>query len=342
MLVATFVVAGLSLGYFRRQPEYVQYRLAEQLPRPWPQTAPGRRFLEVEVTRLGIAGREGEEALQRGTFTRPDAEGDLYVLDWPAAAIKKLSIAEGRIVAALRWIPDEADGYAVPPADFAAVPGGRVWAAYTEARTVGVFSPDGRLETTFELDVSADRIAADPGGGFVVLHLDGSPHLFRSYTAAGEVRADFGQMLAGDDQQPMLLDGLIAADGRGGFVYAPFFLDLIASFTLDGELRFLVETVDARSSAPLPRVLVEGGRRHRIEPGTPWQSLGLYVADDRIYVLSEHDLEIEGRILDVYAATDGAYVESIRLPDKARGAVVLGERLFTVEGGEIRLWRMLS
>ena len=340
MLLATFVVGGVLMGYFRNQSEFVQHKLSQDGPQPRPQSVKQRQWKEVRFEALPVQN-VSEEPLLALMGGKKDSYGNVFVLDWTDSAIKKFS-SEGEHLRSYRWALPEDVSVPPVPVDFAVSNAGEIWSVYTDLQLVKVLDSGGETKAILELEAPPHRIALGSEGDFVVMALEQSPHLFRSYGPNGVLRRQFGRIIAGDFQDRTLLDGMMAADGEGSFVYAPLYVGLLASYTIEGELRFLVQTINS-GSEPLPRIIARPKGWQKLEPGSPWKSLTVHVADGRIYVLSERESTgAKQRILDVYSNDDGTYLHSIRLPNGPRDVLVDGDLLYTVHAEEILRWRMIA
>lgn len=341
MILAALAAGGVLMGYFRQRPETVQYRLSQELSVPSSRSAEGRRWSRVELgpTPVKLAGEPLLSAVVAGDV---DPQGDVFVLDLATSSVEELS-SEGEHLRSYRWSPGE-DEFELKPIDFAVGGSGDVWIAYANHPLVNVIDPEGRA-TTYELETPAHRIAVGPDGSFAVMALRKGPYLFRSYGPEGELRRDFGHILDGDLQDPTLLDGAVASGGDGTFVYAPYYIGILASYTIEGKQRFVVPTVgsDSASLASLPKVLVQPNGWRKLAAGTPWKSLAVHVADGKIYVMSEREKKAtKRRILDVYGSEDGRYLQSIRLPDGPRDFMVDGDVLHTVHAEGVLQWRLIE
>lgn len=333
VLFVLLVAAGAVIGQLRGGTEVERSALAAAAA-PAPQDTDRRRWQPLAYTALE---RPAIQELIVATGARIARGGEVFVLDWGDAAVKRFDAA-GTLLTTYRWTPRRDGGFAPPPNDFAVDAAGRVWAAFSEQRLLKVFAPGGPEEKLVDLDRQPHRLVLAPDGGFVVLGLDAGEHLFARYDAEGALVRTFGALLAGAVQDPALIDGSLAADDAGGFVYAPLYLGLLASFTVDGEPRFVVETVGG--GADVPEVLAHADGSRRLVPGTARTSLTVHVREGRIHVLSERATASEKtRIIDVYSNADGAYLKSIRLPTGPRDALLDGETLVTVHRSRLRHWR---
>lgn len=337
LVLGTLLLAGLALGLLQDRPAYVEHVMAPELPAPREQAADGRNWRPSSFGEPVYGGSEDSGVLQRALAIRGGREDDLYVLDSYGEGVKRLTSAGSELIAHFAR-PLEIDTHVHPPLDLAVAADGRVWVLYADTPVVHVFTPGGELVRQIDLDLSPQRIVPLPDGRFVLLRLDGASHLFQLRDRDGRVLRDFGRMIAAEEQPPLLLDGNIAVAADGAIVYAPLYLDLLASYTAEGELRFLVDTVDAEPG-PLPKIVAHPAGWRKVKPGTPWQSLGVQAEGELFYVFSERDSGLEDRrILDVYRSADGSYVESYRLPNRPQAVLLDDAWLYTVRQRELIAW----
>jgi hypothetical protein len=336
LLLLTFVVGGLVLGHFRGQDrELVSFRLSPEHPAPEDRSRVERRWRDPQLEPVSTFGAGGESPVVQAVAARRGAAGEILVLDWADAAVKAFDESGSPA-----WrIPDpSAPGDGLRPVDFAVAAGGGLWVAESAAPRVALFDAGGTRRRVVTVGSPASRIVPAADGGFTILTLAAGSHLFETYGPDGELRRRFGRLLAGDFQEPLLLDGAVAADAAGGLVFAPTYVGVLAAYDRDGGLRFLVETVGG-GSRDLPQVVATETRRF-LDPGARLRSLAVHVAGGLVYVLSERRAaSSRSRILDVYSISDGAYLHSLRLPTGPREFLVEGDRLYTVHKDRIETWR---
>lgn len=339
VLLVSFLLGGAVLGYLKQRTHLVQYALQEDYLEPSPQRAEGRVVRAARFDERHASETEEGGLLLEALDGRADREGNVLLFDWGDQAIKKLS-ARGELLTSYRLSPPEGAEPLVALTDFAVSESGELWVVRAKGTSVEVYDAQGRFLESFAIAGSPHRIALGPDGAFVVMTLPTDGEIFQSYAPDGVLLQSFGRPLAGDFQHPILLDGMIDADDRGGFVYAPFYVPLLAAYTAGGELRFVVATIGA-TPGPLPAVLVGPDGRQNLAPGTPGRTRAVHVAGGRIYVLSERGIEISRQaILDVYSEDDGSYLDSILLPDRPQDALVVAGRLVTIEESRLRSWEL--
>jgi hypothetical protein len=257
------------------------------------------------------------------------------VLDWAAASVRRFSPdGQPRVSYGL---PSGATGG--NPDDFDIDDDGNVWICYQDAGTVVELAPGGKLLKTWHLPSRPHRVISKAPGGLVIFAANSGRYLFHRYSAEGELAGGFGQLLAGESQDLLTLDGDVARDGAGGFVYAAAHAGLLASYTLSGEPRFLVRTIDP---IELPKIVQESGHPSKLAPGSRLAALTVSVSGGLIHVLV--DLPVfqggSGRALDVYSNRDGRYLYSFHAPERTPFALVAGDRVYTIRDDVVTRWRM--
>jgi hypothetical protein len=327
LVLASLIVGGVVAGHFNQNRREVQPvlrvhpRAQQRQARIWQE----RSFVKSQVLSPGAGA-----PLVRPLSLKEDRAGDLLVLDWSDASVRRFS-AGGKPGVSYR-LPAGASGG--NPEDFDVDGDGNVWICYHDAGTVVELEPGGRLLRTWHLASSPHRVMAAGAGGLVIFAANAGKYLFHRYSPQGELAGGFGQLLAGDSQDLLTLDGDVARDGAGGFVYAATHTGLLAAYTLTGEPRFLVSTIDP---VPLPKILAVSGGPHKIAPGSPFAALTVSVSGDEIYVLADVPA---GRALDVYSNRDGRYLYSFHAPEPTPFAFVAGDRMDTIRDDVVTRWRM--
>jgi hypothetical protein len=126
-----------------------------------------------------------------------------------------------------------------------------------DRRRITVLSPQGAV---------ARRIALDGRNGFVAaLHRSGK-RLFQRFSASGEPGAAFGTFFQEEVQSSLTADGWIVPSGPDAFVYPFRHVGLLASYTVDGRLRFFRRTIDPLR---LPPVHFDTAGGQTIDPAAP-------------------------------------------------------------------------
>jgi len=141
----------------------------------------------------------------------------------------------------------------------------------------------------------------------------------------GVVSRSFGDLVENQKEQSLILDGYIARAG-GAVIYSGKFLGLLASYSDTGALNWTVETI----VAPEPASIVQAGERRFVSHGPILASQGLAATVDAAGVLARRIDGIAIRyFIDIYRATDGSYVKSLRLPAERNWTSV------TIGGGSV-------
>ncbi len=346
LVLATLIVAGVAVGHFGDGRREVQPALRLQ---PQSQKKHARSWQERSFVKTMVIAPAAGVRLARPVSLKEDRSGDVLVLDWSDASVRRFS-PSGRPGVSYHLPPGTAGGN---PEDFDVDAAGNVWICYHDAGTVASFEPGGRLRKTWHLASNPHRVifagsagsAGSAGeGGLVVFAADAGRDLFARYSAQGELVGGFGRLLAGGSQDLLTLDGDVARDGRddaGGFVYAAAHTGLLASYTLNGEPRFLVRTIDP---VALPKIVAASGGSQKIAPGSPLAALTVSVSGGLIHVLADLP-SLQGgssRAFDVYDNRDGSYLYSVHTPEPTAFALVAGDRVYTIRDDVVTRWRMLG
>ncbi|HEX4960531.1 MAG TPA: hypothetical protein VF173_06810 [Thermoanaerobaculia bacterium] len=333
LVLATLIVAGFAVGHFSQSRREVQPELAVH---PRPQAERARTWRQPSfVKTLEISPATGAP-LVRPLSLKEERSGDLLVLDWSAGSVRRFSPSGEEKVS--YHLPAGAKGGS--PEDFDVDAAGNVWICYHDDGTVAELDPGGRLLQTWHLASRPHRVlTSNEEARLVAFAADNGPDLFDRYSGKGELLGGFGRLLAGGAQDLLTLDGDVAHDGAGGFVYVATHTGLLASYSLTGEPRFLVESIDP---VPLPKLIENSGQPHRLAPGSRLAGLTVSVSGDQVYVLV--DLPSENgestRALDVYSNRDGKYLYSFKAPERTPFALVAGDRLYTIHEDVVTRWVM--
>ncbi|HEX3551805.1 MAG TPA: hypothetical protein VIA62_01075 [Thermoanaerobaculia bacterium] len=340
LVLATLIVAGVAVGRFSGSRREVQPALRVQ-PR-W-QTKHARTWQERSFDQPLVIAPAAGVRLARPVSLKVDRSGDVLVLDWSDASVRRFS-PSGQPGVSYHLPPGTPGGN---PEDFDVDAGGNVWICYHDAGTVASFEPGGKLLATWHFARNPHRImsagsAGSAGNdGLVIFAADAGRDLFARYSPRGELAGGFGRLLAGDSQDLLALDGDVARDGAGGFVYAAAHTGLLASYSLNGEPRFLVRTIDP---VALPKIVATAGGSRKIAPGSPFAALTVSVSGGLIHVLADLPSRKGGssRAFDVYDDRDGGYLYSFHAPEQTAFALVAGDRLYTIRDDVVTRWRMLG
>ncbi|MCB1037732.1 MAG: hypothetical protein KDD47_28120 [Acidobacteria bacterium] len=329
LILALGFAGSFALGMLRGGTTVATYR--------WGPDAIGSENLEAPARRLVAAawqprGILGAEVIGPGTASRLEAgpADTLLVMDFHSREIRQLDPQqdEARVrVRAARGILDfgaDADG---------------IWWIEEGAPVLRRQDSRGEALEPIPLAQAPHRAASLPNGGLVALNLEPRPELFQLYGRDGGPGRPLGRLLAGEVQEPLVLEGSLAASPDGGFVYVPYYLPFLTAYEGNGALRY--RRALAGSEAGPPPSVVRGAQGSRnVQPGTRVQAFSVHVTGDRLAVLAQPRGDRKGhRVLDFYDLGDGAYLESLRLPEGARDALWRDGTLYTLHRDGIRRWQ---
>lgn len=145
-----------------------------------------------------------------------------------------------------------------------------------------------------------------------------APQLFDMADLQGNVSQSFGDLLHNQDENALALDGYIIRS-ENSIIYAGKYLGVLAAFSPNGSLSYLVQTV---SPPPYPLVMSEGRRKWlRHEPVLA--SWSLATGDGTVFVLARRRAGLRVRsTVDLYRSRDGIYQKTLLLPDSERWTTI--------------------
>jgi hypothetical protein len=214
--------------------------------------------------------------------------------------------------------------------------GGLIWLCNPNGQTVVV-----NMETWSATSVSRDgcyKVAPRPGGGAVLMKNPRSGYLFESVGTDGSTISKFGQVLQDQRHYAIALDGRIV-DDAGTLIYVPNHLGFLAAFDLQGRWRYLMNGIE--EDAPLPQVRIEPGRVAVDRPRSFWWQRDLVACDGFVVSLIARTVEgTEEAGLDIYEASTGRYIHSVRLPATSKGLALLPHGMYSIEPGGVSLRKL--
>lgn len=290
-----------------------------------------RRWVEVELEEV-FSLSEGEEYfLYNAWRVRVDSTGHIYVLDRADRRVKKFD-QDGDFVMSMGGGRGRGPGEFLWPFDFTVAPDGEVWVIDSHRRNVTLFSPDGGLVESFNVNtVSFPNSVAFMGAGSSVVLAYGPPFrsVFRTWSRDGTQREQFGTLLRNQTKTFSALSGTIRRS-PGGFLFAPNRASELLRFAADSTLRYAVETMD---EVPYPKVGVQegdGGGGTRLIPVRRFSTRDLAVANGKIYCYSVPASTSSKRIIDVYRYSDGQYRYSFEVSGYFQGFEVDDDSFITL------------
>lgn len=158
--------------------------------------------------------------------------------------------------------------------------------------------------------LAAEPYRVEALGNKLVLMRVVAPQLFDLTDLQGSVAQSFGDLLHRQSENALALDGYIACSG-GGIVYTGKYLGVLAAFSPEGRLSYLVQTI---APPPYPFVMSEG-RRKWLRHGPILASLSLAVSEGTVFILMRRRVGLSLRsAVDLYRSHDGTYQKTLLLP----------------------------
>lgn len=162
---------------------------------------------------------------------------------------------------------------------------------------------------------SSIALAAEPYrvealGKRLVLMRVVAPQLFDLTDFQGNVSQSFGELVHRQEENALALDGYMVRS-MGGIVYTGKYLGVLAAFSREGRLSYLVQTI---APPPYPTLMSEGQRKW-LRHGPILASLALAAGEDTLFVLARRRVSFSLRsAVDLYRSRDGVYQKTLLLP----------------------------
>lgn len=285
-----------------------------------------------------------EEGLIRPLFVRVDNLENIYVYDFGEKFIKKYT-SEGKFIQKFGKGIGQGPGEFINVADFAVKNNGEVWVCDTTFSFITVFDIYGNPIKTYRLKSPALRIGLLSTEEYIIIPTTHQNYLtFLRYDCDGELKSSFSLPSPWTEEFPELaflkMDGWLAIDNNDNIYFAFSRSGLLASFSPQGKLRYLVETIDR---TPPPKMIKFKGGAH-IDPKSPWAALSLSIVGSEIYILNHASSKgRKGMVFDVYSTLDGQYIYSFEIPQKCMYACVTISAVITVaEQESVTRWKKIS
>lgn len=342
-LLLTLVVAGFVMGgvYDRKGKTEVTSELRGELEgvRLHEQADAERIFRERPLERVLTLGRETGAPLFGPLVVKEGPREEIYVLDSGDLSIKRFS-PQGKLLATYGAGKGQGPGEFQALTDFAVDDSGEVWAVDPNNGRLTVFAPAGKVARTIRLEQPPYRLSLAPGGAYFVTFMLIRDQIFGRFAPPQRLTREFGTFLTRQGLNAMVLDGWVAPDGGGGFVYAGFFAGVLARYDSAGRPRFYSELL---GRTELPKVLRDSQGRRWIDREAPVTAASLSVSSRGIHVLGIYrsGLKMKGKF-DTYDLATGTYRESMALPERCQGAVLTERHLYTVQETAVAKWRLAS
>lgn len=328
LLLGSLLLVGVIASLYGHRPRTVRLGLSAGAPVPVPQSTGGRVWKEASFEKVvSVPAGEGRP-LKRPTVLRLDEEGSIFVLDSADREVERYS-PSGELSGV--YGSDEIQN----PSDVNIDSGGRVWICDPAPKRLFVFSPQGKVIHRVSFDRMVWRMIQGPGGDLVATVPSGGEFLFQRFSATGLSGRQFGKLFERKLQSALTADGWMVPAGPNGFLYLFRHVGLIASYSIEGHLRYLRWTIDP---VPLPEVRLDAAGGHFVSKDAPLASISGSVVGGELHVLS-----VRGggeRVLDVYDAWSGAYIYSFWPPEMDSWyALLTSDRFYNANRQGLTIWR---
>lgn len=340
-LLLTVILAGILFGGLneRRSRTEIRTSLLPDLEGvPLREQADHERTFQKPPLRRVLTLSSEQGAPVYGPFRVQEISGEeILLLDSGDLSIKRFS-PDGKLLARYGAGKGQGPGEFTSLTDFAADGQGRVWAADPNNGRLTVFAPGGGVERTVRLEQIPYRLSLNGDGSYFVTFMLTRDRIFGRFAPPQRLAREFGTFLAEQGHNAMLLDGWMAPDGHGGFVYASFYAGLLAAFDAEGRPRFFTEML---GRPELPKMLRDGEGRRWVDREAMVAATGMSVSPAGIHVVGvwREGMKVRGA-LDTYDLEDGSYRESLKLPETCESAVMSAHHLYTISESSVSKWRL--
>jgi hypothetical protein len=268
-------------------------------------------------------------------IVRAAADGHVFVVDDRAGGAINEYSPDGALVEAFTDAPG------MPPIQSVtdlAVTGDFVWIVDLVASRV--HSQDRktrRWSTTAHQQEPYRLLPLDPSGSRMAVVKIGMNRIADITDAAGNAIQAFEPLLADQAGPSAALDGFVTLSGDN-VIFSGKYLGVLAAFGKgDGRRRWLAELV---GDPELPAV-VSDGKRTWIEHAALLASQAVGATDSKVIVLSQRIAGVSVRsFIDIYAADDGRYQDSLELPlnDRWNSVAINRDGLYAAGDTGVLVW----
>ena len=339
-VAAVFLSLSYAIGFVtNRSAKAVDVETAFLSGRaPVAQPTNSRVWRKPTFEKIAVLDRTG---LTDPVKMKAENTANIFVLDWSDLRVKEFS-PEGKL---LRAFGEKAGspGSFKNPTDFAHDSGGNLWVCDLKQRRIGVLNSDGG-QKTIRPQNDVYRMVAIGDVMFTMVTLSAHSRLFETYDLSGQQLKSFGEFVEDQSKKALVLDGDLVADTENrGVIYGGRYLGMIGAYDVEGNQRFLVQTID---NVPQPMVSkFEGGLR-KVKRDSALPVLSLSLLNNELYVLSGvHPggaTSQGGKVMDVYNKQDGRYLYSWELPAEGQEAIVASNYIYIRSDSEVTVWRVTS
>lgn len=276
-------------------------------------------------------------------------EDNLFVADFGDMKVKRFS-KDGELLATIGKGRGRGPGELLHIVDFHVGKDQKIWIMDGAQLTANSFDMDGNYIDSFTLKFNPLRITVSDGN-LLTLGI-GDPYLFKKLDQEGNVKAEFGQLIEDQMQNPLSLDGWITNIPNNGFVYVPMYASLIYFYGPKDSLFKMSRRPDGLMFANSINKSTED-RAYFMAPSVSRK--GAYISKDNsfLYVNEyfEEESSIEQRnnteesevqadaIIDKYNLNTSKYMYSFVPPFAFKIFQITGDTLFINRAGKIKAYK---
>lgn len=295
-----------------------------------PQAAKERTWKLLSLQKIFSIGN-----IKQAMEIKEDVEGNTFIFDWGDFYIKKFS-RDGKFLGSFGKGRGHGPGEFINPTGFTLTKEGHMWVCDPKG-VITQFDSAGNVIQILSPKTPAMRISHGSDQHFVIMTTSRGEYLFERYTDSGEFLNAFGQLIEDQSRNGISLMGWLADDGSNTFYYAAQYPGIIASYKMNGEPLFLVQTIDPK---PLPKIQVTPKGVWKIEHHkAEISALNIGIAGDELYLLTETIASgYKRKIIDVYSKHDGSYLYSSEVPEPCERAFFTNSYIYTVSGTTMTKW----
>lgn len=334
LVLSALIAISAFVGYIDNRDAKGSQPLSLKIA-PSPQRHQERLWRPIQLEQKSMLGAEG--TLTHPSIVKEDSLGRIYVLDSGDRAVKRFD----RLGAFERvFMRNRGSEQFMLPTDFSVTDEGDIWIVDASRGKISVFDDQGMLRREIATPNRPLRLLT-LHDLYIVQLLAPVDHLFEVYSrSSGEVVARFGSLIADQPANYIALEGWLASNDSETFVYAPLYAGLIASFSKNGSLNYINQTIHR---IPLPRIDIDRDAVRRVSKHSPVSSFSVCLSAGKIFITASPDGTKRLRsIVDVYDSASGNYLYSWKLPTSYRHAFIYGENLYAVGTNFVEKWKIRS
>lgn len=266
-----------------------------------------------------------------------DDSGTIYLLDWEDFRVKIFSPFATPL--GMTGHGDGDKGFENPTG--IAVDGeGAIWVCDPVQRKVARFDSGGDLVQSISPKFLVYRMAVIEDR-MITMTATAKKTLFDIYDLSGNWLKSLGTFIENQEEHSVVLDGHIVGDNESqGFIYGDMYAGFLAGYDIDGEQRFLVQTIDGMH---LPAIGAYGDVQ-KVEVHDRIGILSMSILGENLYVLrganNSTSTNTTEHIVDVHSKRNGGYLFSFRIPKTCVQATFRADRMYTRGEDGVIVWQV--